>query len=58
MTQFAVRVAEPKKNGAGVQLTEVKGIEIVTVTSEPDVAELGGLGLTVTVAPLIEPAVR
>jgi hypothetical protein len=58
MEQLADNVVDPKKNGVGVQLTDLKGTDTPTVTSVPEEAELGGLGLTETVAPLIEPFVK
>ena len=54
MTQFAVIVVPPRNIGDGSQLTALNGTVTVTVTSEPYVAELGGSGLTVTVAPLMD----
>jgi hypothetical protein len=58
MMLCAVSVVDPRKKGDGSQLTEEKGIETATVTAEPEVAELSGLGLTVTLAPLIDEPVK
>jgi hypothetical protein len=53
MTERAVRVVVFRNHGDGSQLTLENGIVTVTVTGCPYPAEVGSVGLIVTVAPVI-----